>query len=88
MRQRVLEMDVITDLVPRNTDCPTSQDVLSAADHGSESTGIHTDAGQPGLNPMGAPGVNGILTSVSPLPDTFWYSFLEPLPIDVDFGSA
>lgn len=88
-RQRVLEMNACTgDPVLPSTDCLTSQDVLSAADRESEIGGIHANAGQPGLNSMGATDADIMLTSVSPTQDTFWYSFLEPLPIDVDFGST
>lgn len=83
----VLEVDVITDPVPPNTDCPTPQDILPPADHGSENTAIHSDTGQPDLNPIAEPGVIGMPTSVSPSPDTFWYNFVEPLPIDLDLAS-
>lgn len=83
----MLERDVITDPVPQNTSSPASGDAFEAA-LDSESAGIHTDAGPPGLNPIGVSGVNGILTAGSQLSDAFWYSSLEPLPIDIDFGSA
>jgi len=81
-------MDGIADSVPQSTDSLAAEDVISEADHESENTGMHTDASQPDPNSTEAPGLDEILASISPPPDTFWYSLLEPLPIDVDFGSA
>jgi hypothetical protein len=50
--------------------------------------GICPNTGQLGLNLMGATDADGMLQSESPMQDNFWYSFLDPLPIDVDFSSA
>jgi hypothetical protein len=88
-KQRVLERNAITEkpALP-NTDFVTSQEVLSEADRDSEVGSIRANAGQLGQNPMGATEVDGMLQPESPMRDNFWYSFLDPLPIDVDFGAA
>jgi hypothetical protein len=88
-KQRVSERTAITEKpAPPRRDCLTSQEVLSEADRESEVGSIRPNAGQLGPNPMGATEVDGMLQLESPMQDNFWYSFLDPLPIDVDFGST
>jgi hypothetical protein len=49
---------------------------------------IWSDAGQLGPDPFGANQIDGMPLLDSPMRDKFWYSFLEPLPINVDFSST
>jgi hypothetical protein len=73
---------------PPSTDSLKLQEVVSVADRDPGMKRIRLNAGQLRLNPMGPTEVDGMLQPESPMGDNFWYSFLDPLPVDVDFGSA
>lgn len=86
---KALERNAITaQPAPPSTDSLTLQEVVSGADHDTDMGSIRHNACQLGLNPMGPSEVDGMLRPESPIRDNFWYSFLDPLPVDVDFGSA
>ena len=85
-KQKVLETDAVTgESAPSSPDFTRSQEMFSEAVRDSEMGNIHCDAGQSGSSPVGTNQIDGMPLLDSP---NFWYSYLDPLPIDVDFSST
>jgi hypothetical protein len=88
-KQKVLERGEIAEKpAPSSPDFTISQEVLSESVRDSEMGSIGSDPGQLGPDPVGTNQVDGMFLLDSPTRDNFWYSFLDPLPIDDDFSST
>jgi hypothetical protein len=84
-----LEKGAITEKpAPSSPDFTSSEAVLSESVRDSEMGNIWSDAGQLRPDPFGTNQVDGMPLLDSPMRGKFWYSFLDPLPIDVDFSST
>jgi hypothetical protein len=84
--QNISGTDTSTEELPISSLDPTtrSQETLDT-DRNSELGSNQGGAGKPVPNLEGRHKADGILILDSPTHDNFWYSFLEPLPIDTDW---
>ena len=77
---------VIENPAPSSPDFTTSQEVLSESARDSEIGNSRSSAGQLGPDLVATNQIDGMLMLDSPRRDSFWYSLLDPLPIDIDFS--